>query len=239
MKTKYNNPSDLIRRSFSTMMSFEELQQSIEIILSRDPQLNGLVMERPETPPLDQSTLAIHLIGLNPNGGIEIKYRALKGNNLVCFEYFKYDESISDLLIKFLGETLTEVLGLEIKYSTVDFLQDLKGMDISKHIIITDAAINSARHCEFSDYEKIEKDIPKFFNMDSLRKWSFKLVSQENPDWRGNRIILFNNIKTELPYQHIIYSKNERMFFRFLYAVDTSLSKFIIGRVDNYYPMPF
>ena len=239
MKTKYSNPDELVLRNFSTMMSFDELQNNMELILLRDSPLNSLIMEGVKVPHLNENTGAISLAGLNLLGEIEIKYRPLKGNNLLSIEYFRCDESSADLIIKFLAESVTEVFGLEIKYSMVNFLQDLKGMDISKHILFTDAAISSARYCEFDDYKEITKSIPVFFNSDTLRKRDFKLISHENPDWKRNRVVLYNDTKTELAYQHIIYSKKEKMYFRLLYAVDNLFSKFIIGRVDKYYPMPF
>ena len=220
-------------------MSFTELQRNVELILLRDSPLNGFVAETVDTPQLSSSTGVISLIGLNPIGEIIIEYTPLRGNSLLSVEYYKSDESIAKLLIQFLAESICEVLGLETKYSVAHFLHDLRDMDISKHMVITDAAINSARYCEFNDYKEIEKGIPDFFNSDSLSRRDFKLVSEENPDWERNRAILYNDKKTELSYQHVIYSKKEGMFFRFLYAVDDTSSKFVIGKVNKYYPLPF
>ena len=220
-------------------MSFTELQRNIELILLRDSPLNSLVTETVETPQLGLSRGVISLVGLNPIGEIIIEYRPLRGNNLLSIEYYKSDEYIANLLIHFLAESICEVLGIETKYSVAHFLHDLRGMDISKHMVITDAAINSARYCEFDDYKEIENGIPVFFSSDSISKRDFKLVSEENPDWERNLAILYNDKKTELKYQHIIYSKKEGMFFRFLYAVDGTSSKFIIGKVNKYYPLPF
>ena len=224
--------------TFRSSLTREQLLEKVEQTIQDKPALNHCFV-------IERSKRLISVQHLNQSGEFLIKHDEVLSNNFVTIEYRTADFRIARVLKRELclalelSEPNTEGLNEPASFgSLAEFLQWVPKF-FGDELLITASAVESARHCEFKDFEEIYPGLKVIIGIsDHLAgrktdiKHTLELMAQHQNDSESTRVILHQNQRYFLNQYVKIRSTYENQTIRLYYQWSKRLRKCLIGWVE-------
>ncbi len=219
-------------------LSAPELMAQVERAIETSPALNHCFA-------IIRSQEKISVQHLNQAGEILIKHHTGCSFNFISFEYRSADFTFVRRLKQELGTALQlsapikgslsepkmfESLGKFVQFIPKFFLHDF---------IVTESAIESARHCEFDNFEDIVPELEAFGKIRetiSGKSWNPEITPEQISNYQrihqDKRLILYRGKKLYLSQYLKIASHHDRADLRIYFKWEPKLKRHLIGWVE-------
>ena len=187
----------------------------------------------------------ISIQNLNQAGEILIKHHTGCSFNFVSFEYRSADFTFVRRLKQELSASLQ--LSEPIKGSLAEpkmfeslgkFIQFIPKFFVNK-LSVTESAIESARQCEFDNYEGIIPELEAFLKIRDIiagKSWEPEITPEQIENYQkvhqDGRLILHRGKKLYLTQYLKVASHNDRMDLRIYFKWEPQFKKHLIGGVE-------
>ena len=215
-----------------------ELVSQIEHALTNNPTLNHCFMVCP-------SAERISLQRLDQAGEILLKHHVGGASNFISFEYRSADFTFVRRLKQELSTPLQ--LSERIKGSLAEpkmfeslgkFIQFIPKFFVNK-LSVTESAIESARQCDFDNYEGIIPELEACLKMRDIiagKSWEPEITPEQIENYQkvhqDGRLILHRGKKIYLTQYLKIASHHDRMDLRIYFKWEPQFKKHLIGWVE-------